>query len=53
MDFILIFQVFFQTYFIIKITKRGLFFAQDRKADVAQGGHMAEPREPTWTPTWH
>ena len=23
-----------------------------RGANVAQGGHVAEPREPTWMPTW-
>ena len=52
LDFILIFQVFFRINFIIKITKRVYYSRGTRGADVAHCGHLAEPREPTWTSTW-
>ena len=49
MDFIFIFQAFFEIYFLKKSQKRVLYMRGTRKADVALCGHMAEPREPTWT----
>ena len=56
LDFIFDFSSIFWIYFLTKITKRVLIARDPRKADVAQGRHVAEPCEPTWTkwtPTWH
>ena len=40
LDFILIFQVFFRIYFLIKSRKRVLYMRRTRGADVAQCQHV-------------
>ena len=52
MNFILTFQVFFRIYFIIEIEKGVYYSYGTRGVDMAQGGHVVEPREPTWMPMW-
>ena len=37
---------------LLKIAKRVVFSHRNRGADVAHNGHVAGPREPTWTPKW-
>ena len=55
LDFIFDVSSIFWIYFLKKIMKRVLIVQDPRKADVARGRHVAEPREPTWTnwtPMW-
>ena len=54
MEFFRFFFKYFLNLFPYKKSQTGVYYLRGtREADVDQGGHAVEPREPTWTPTWH
>ena len=38
---------------LIPLKKAKRVYLTPREANVARHGHVAGPREPTWTPMWH